>query len=195
MKGLLLLLPIVALAAIQVARNPATRPAPRSAQRITPAPKNAPQNNLSEQFRQQKIDDAAQRKYCLGKYGSAEFKIPSTYSDGYKWAFGTRYYIQSLNGRKEVVKVVNDERRGCSLTTLGYLDQVYYKRYGCKDGWRKPRLIKTKDYIECYLTKEGELLVVYEKDKYRRIHRMEIGKERFSLPTRENTLTFEYEPF
>ncbi|WP_137006702.1 hypothetical protein [Synechococcus sp. N32] len=182
MKRLLLLLPIIALATIQVALDPAKPPAPRSAQRSTPAPKNAPQNNLAEQFRQQKIDRLELKRRCNDEFFKADYQyINSTLPESNEANYYeiTRYFIRYKDGRKTIYRVTKNSYGFCRLVAHGFLEESYYVLHHCDSFWLTGKSSPSKRMaVECYISLEGEEITVYEKKPWKNdIEKYTLGKK------------------
>ena len=147
MKRLLLLLPLVALAACS--GKPET---------TTTAPKNDSQNNMSERFKQQEADKEARKNYCLDEYDKASYEGADLNEPSWH-----RFSIKNFKGIEYVIKWKPEyESNGsCSFKAYAYFE----KSYRSDSSRCSLDLPGSPGYYECWATKEPGKLVMYVQHK------------------------------
>ena len=149
MKRLLLLLPLVALAACS-GKPEATITAPNA-----PKPKIAPQFNLADEYKQQIVDKAALQKHCNYEFENATYEASEE----------ERFSIKNENGRRPIYNISKGPSGKCYLSFDSFFGETYYGCSYCRIGVTG-ECPPTHDFAkECYITAEGRDLVVYEKSR------------------------------
>ena len=163
MKRLLLLLPLVALAACS--GKPETTGIGRP-ETTTTAPKNDFQNNISERFKQQEADKEARKNYCLDEYDKASYE-----GDNYE-ASNRRFSIKKIKGVEYVIKWKPEyaSNGSCSFQIYAHFEKSYrWDNSRCALDWPG-----SPGSYECWATKEPGKLVMYVQ------HKNEIKKKVFA---------------
>ena len=158
MKRLLLLLPLVALAACS-GKPEATITAP-----------NAPKYNLADQYKQQIVDRAALKKRCEYEFKNAPYE---------GWKRIVRFSIKNENGRRPIYRIEHNDAGECNFYIGAFFEETYYSFLNCDPINLKisgEKSSHSRWHMECYVAIEGKELVVYEKNINNGIIRKIMGK-------------------